>query len=77
MTQQVLFGDRNLESYQRSNLFRTHYKFGGKVCNVIVDSSSIDNLVAKEMVQKLGLKRVRHPYPYRIDWLQDDHFVEV
>ena len=40
---------------------------------MIVDGDSTDNLVAKEMVQKLGLKRVRHPCPYRIGWLQDEH----
>ena len=38
---------------------------------------SIDNLVFEEMVQKLGLKRVRHPYPYRIGWLQGEHVLEV
>ena len=58
-------------------MFRTRCKSSGKVCNVIVDSGSMDNLVAKEMVQKLGLKRVRRHYPYRIGWLQDDHVVEV
>ena len=43
-----------------------HCKASGKVYNVIVDSASIHNLVGEEMVQKLGLKRVSHPYPYRI-----------
>ena len=66
-----------MEPFQKSNIFRTHCKHGGKVCNVIVDSGSTDNLAAKEMVQKLGLKRVRHPCPYRIGWLQNDHALEV
>ena len=44
---------------------------------MIVDGGSIDNLVAKEMVQKLNLTRVRHSCPYRIGWLQDDHPLEV
>ncbi len=42
-----------------------------------VDGGKIDNLVAKEMVQKLGLKRMRHPYPYRIGQLQGKHALEV
>lgn len=29
------------------------------------------------MVHKLGLKRVRHPFPYKIGWLEDKHAVEV
>ena len=44
---------------------------------MIIDSGSTDNLVAEEMVQKLGLKRVRHPCPYRIGWLQGEHALEV
>ena len=42
-----------------------------------MDGGGTYNLVAEEMVQKLGLKRVRHPYPYRIGWLQGEHAFEV
>ena len=38
---------------------------------------STDNLVVKEIVQKIGLERVRYPYPYRIGWLQGKHALEV
>ena len=51
-----------MESCQRTNLLRTCYKSSGKLCKVIMDGGNIDNLVAEEMVQKLGLKRMRHPY---------------
>ncbi|MFA1068254.1 retropepsin-like aspartic protease, partial [Klebsiella pneumoniae] len=44
---------------------------------MIADGVKTDNLVAKEMVEKLGLKRARHPYPYRIGWLQGEHALEV
>ena len=42
-----------------------------------MDSGSINKLVAKEIVHKLGLKRERNPCPFRIGWLQDDHALEV
>ena len=58
-------------------MFRTHCKPIGKVYKVIVDGGSFDKLFAEEMVQKLGLKRVRHYFPYRISWLQDEHTLEV
>ena len=77
IAQQVLFGDKIMQPCQRSNLFRICCNCCGKSYNVIVDSGSTDNLVAEEMVQKLGLKRVRHPYPYRIGWLQDDHAMKL
>lgn len=42
-----------------------------------MDTGSTDNLVSKEMVEKLGLKRFPHSCSYRIRWLQDDHVKEV
>ena len=42
---------------------------------MITDGGIIDNLFSKEMVQKLGLKRVRHLY--RIGSFQGEHALEV
>eukprot|EP00253_Pinus_taeda_P031052 PITA_31052 len=58
---------------QRKALFRTVCKSQGKCCKVIVDSGSTDNLVAVEMVEKLGLKKLKHPTPYKVSWLQKGH----
>ena len=44
---------------------------------MIVDGGTTDNLVAEEMVQKLGLKTARHPCPYKIYSLQDEHAFKV
>lgn len=44
---------------------------------MIIDCGSTDNLIVEEMVQKLDLRRARHPYPYRIGWLQGEHALEV
>eukprot|EP00253_Pinus_taeda_P009388 PITA_09388 len=40
---------------------------------MIIDSGSTDNLVSVDMVEKLGLKRLKHPTPYRVSWLQKGH----
>lgn len=37
---------------------------------MIIDSGSIDNLVSTEVVEKLKLKRKKHPTPYKVSWLQ-------
>ncbi len=58
---------------QRKALFRTVCKSRGKCCKLIIDSGSTDNLVSTEMVEKLELKRLKHPNPYRVSWLQKDH----
>ena len=44
------------EPTQRKALFRTVCKSHCKCCKLIIDSGSTDNLVAIEMVEKLGLK---------------------
>ena len=58
---------------QRKILFRTSCKSQGKCCKMVMDSGSTDNLVSTEMVEKLGLKRMKHPTPYKVSWLQKGH----
>jgi hypothetical protein len=48
-----------------------------RVCKVIIDSGSMDNLVSTEMVEKLELKTTAHPRPYKVSWLQKGHQVMV
>ena len=54
---------------QRNHLFRTTCKTKDRVCKVIIDSGSTDNLVSIEMVDKLELEATAHPKPYKVSWL--------
>ena len=62
-----------IEQTQRKALFRTVCKSRGKCCKLIIDSGSTDNLVSTEMVEKLELKCLKHPNPYKVSWLQKGH----
>jgi hypothetical protein len=62
---------------QRNSLFRTACKTKDRVCKVIVDNGSTDNLVSTEMVENLELETVAHPSPYKVSWLQKGHQVAV
>jgi hypothetical protein len=62
---------------QRNSLFWTACKTKYRVCKVIVDSSSKDNLVSTEMVENMELETIVHPSPYRVSWLQKEHQVNV
>ena len=66
-------GKEASEPAQRKNLFKTICKVQGKVFQLIIDSGSMDNLVSIEVVEKLKLKRIRHPTPYKVSWLQKGH----
>ena len=74
MNERILLSGET-ELGQRRSLFRTRCKCEDKCCDVIIDGGSTDNLVLEEMVSKLKLKREKHPQPYQISWVKDDHKV--
>eukprot|EP00253_Pinus_taeda_P026478 PITA_26478 len=61
------------EPPQRKTLFRTVCKVQGKCFQMIIDSGGTDNLVSTEVVEKLKLKTMKHPTPYKVSWLQKGH----
>jgi hypothetical protein len=78
MRKVLLTPEKEVESsFQRTRLFRIACKTKDRVCKVIVDSGSTDNLVSTEMVEKLELETTDHPSPYRVLWLQKGHQVTV
>jgi hypothetical protein len=64
-------------SIQRTRLFWTACKTKDRVCKVIVDSGSMDNLISTEIVEKLELKMTDHPSPYRVSWIQKGYQVTI
>src|SRR4051812_27832616 len=54
---------------QRKNLFKTHFSIENKVCNLIVDSGSMVNLVSKKLVDYLKLSTKPHEKPYNLGWV--------
>ncbi|OMP00001.1 reverse transcriptase [Corchorus capsularis] len=65
------------EDWKRKNVFHTRCTCQGKVCMVIIDSGSFENLASVEMVEKLGLKTTPHPSPYKLSWLKDESDLRV
>jgi hypothetical protein len=58
---------------QRNSLSRTTCKTKDKICKVIINSGSIDNLVSTKMVDKLELEIIALPKPYKVSWLHKGH----
>nr|GEX07545.1 putative reverse transcriptase domain, zinc finger, CCHC-type, aspartic peptidase domain protein [Tanacetum cinerariifolium] len=61
----------------RTNIFRTHCTAKGKICTVIIDGGSCENMVSTTMVEKLGLPIQTHPDPYQLTWLKKGNLVKV
>ena len=56
---------------QRHNLFHTRGMIKDKLCRIIVDNGSYNNIASQELVERMGLKQRRHPSPYKIQWLNE------
>ncbi|KAH9667837.1 Endonuclease [Citrus sinensis] len=65
------------EDWLRKNIFHTRCTCHGKICNVIIDSGSFENVVATKMVKKLKLKTEQHLQPYKLSWLKKGNEIEV
>ena len=65
------------ENNQRENLFHTRCFVNNKVCSVIIDGGSCTNVASTELVEKLALTTLKHPRPYRLQWLNDCGEIKV
>ncbi|KAJ9535507.1 hypothetical protein OSB04_un001363 [Centaurea solstitialis] len=60
-----------------NNIFWTKCTAKCKVCTVIMDGGSCENMVATSMVEKLGLPTQDHPTPYQLTWLKKGNLIKV
>jgi hypothetical protein len=65
------------EAVQRENIFHTRCHVKDKVCSVIIDGGSCTNVASTSMVEQLGLTTLKHPSPYKLQWLNDSGEVKV
>jgi hypothetical protein len=65
------------ESNRRENLFHTRCFVNNKVCSVIIDGGSCTNVASTYLVEKLTLTTLKHPLPYRLQWLNECGEVKV
>ncbi|PKI50200.1 hypothetical protein CRG98_029409, partial [Punica granatum] len=68
---------KGVEEVQRENIFHTRCYIKDKVCSVIIDGGSCTNVASTTMVEKLGLPMLKHPKPYKLQWLNDSGEIRV
>ena len=77
VVRRIMYVPRKAEHPQRRKVFRTRCTIDGKVCDVIIDGVSTDNIISLKAVKKLGLRTEPHPNPYHISWITDEIYVKV
>ena len=65
------------DNWIKTDVFQTKCTSYSKVCLVIIDSGSFENMVFLNMVQKLNLQTIPHPNPYQLHWLQKGSEIKV
>lgn len=48
-----------------------------RVCDVIIDGSSVINVASTTLVEMLELSTIKHPHPYKLRWLNDWRDIKV
>ncbi|GKB80584.1 putative reverse transcriptase domain-containing protein [Tanacetum coccineum] len=64
-------------SWLRNNIFRTKCTSKGKICDMIINRGSCENIVSTYMVKKLGMKTEDHLEPYQLTWLKKGNTVKI
>ncbi|XP_022875589.1 uncharacterized protein LOC111394033 [Olea europaea var. sylvestris] len=65
------------DDWLRTNIFHTTCTVADKVCKLIIDSGSCENVVSEEVIEKLQLKMDCHPKPYKLSWLNKGSEVTI
>ena len=61
IVQRFLLTPKKSNDSQRHKIFRTRCTIRNKVCNLIIDDESSENVVSKALVKALNLKTDKHP----------------
>nr|GMD82050.1 Asp_protease_2 domain-containing protein [Ipomoea batatas] len=77
VVQRLLYTTEDKSPNQRNNIFRAYCSVVGKVCKLIIDNGSCDNIVSKTLVQHLNLPTQPHPRPYKMGWIKEGPSVSV
>ena len=68
---------KTYEDAQRENIFYARCKVKDKICSLIIDGGSCTNVASEALVEKLSLPLLKHPRPYKLQWLSESGGVKV
>lgn len=57
-------------------LFRIRCNILGKVCKVLVDLGSTNNIISEEAVENLKPTKISHVNPYKVTWINKGQSIQ-
>ncbi|GJR45877.1 transposon ty3-I gag-pol polyprotein [Tanacetum coccineum] len=70
VVQRTLCSPKVSDSSQRNKIFQTKCLVKEKICSIIIDGGSCENLVSKALVKAFKLPTEPHHSPYQIGWIK-------
>ncbi|XP_026442070.1 uncharacterized protein LOC113341386 [Papaver somniferum] len=65
------------DNWLRNNIFQSTCTIEGKVCRLVIDPGSCENIIDEEVVKRFRLETKAHPHPYKLSWLKKGNEVTV
>ncbi|KAG8645276.1 hypothetical protein MANES_10G049950v8 [Manihot esculenta] len=65
VVKKILCSTKQEDETQRRKIFQAKCQVGEAICRLIIDSCSCENLITKQLVEKLQLPTQPHPSPYK------------
>ena len=71
MVRKLILSPKCGDKTQRYKLCLTRCIVQGSLCHLIIDSGSQENIISKDVVERLQLEVETHPSPYAIGWIKE------
>jgi len=77
VVQRLLCNQKNPDIIQRHQIFYSRCSVKDKVCNLLIDNGSCENIVSSLLVDYLELTMEPYPHPYTIRWIKKGPCIKV